>query len=323
MSELPDVIQYSEIGNVSEFGFTNSKMVDLSDFDANNNLIKKIKKNDIQRPLENTILIPKVRPYLKKFVYVDKTNLSYFTKAFIQIKPKFFPILSYYFLLMNGTENINSVSRIGKGYPTLNSNDLSNIMFEKNKIENLLKKDKYIEEKVLNLHNKIRILEVRLNEENSSTAYIDDVFEKYFDWKKTELESLMKEKVKYNNFSKFGNNVDLRFSSKFHRTSGVYALKLLNLNSNKIKDSVISPIMTGKGISPKDYAEDSDCYYITMGDMSEWKIDYSNLKFVTETFEKNNSSKKPKGSKFEIPTKVEIGDILLMRSGEGSVKYFV
>ena len=104
---LKEEIFYSEIGNVDKGGFVSPVLVDLNtDNFEQNSLIKKIKKSDIQKPADESILIPKVRPNLKKFVYVEYNDDIYYTKAFINIKPKIKPIVSYYMLLTEFTNSL-------------------------------------------------------------------------------------------------------------------------------------------------------------------------------------------------------------------------
>jgi restriction endonuclease S subunit len=142
---IEDEIKYCEIGNVDNNGLCNPEIVDINNetFETAD-LVKKIKKNDIQKVFQNNILISKIRPNLKKIVFIDD-NLSevFFTKAFIQLKPKKNPILLYFLLRTRFLDSLISVSRIGKGYPTLHIDDLNSIYFDKNIIDN------YLNDKVL------------------------------------------------------------------------------------------------------------------------------------------------------------------------------
>lgn len=318
---LNEEIYYSEIGNVNEGGFVSPVLVELNDEDdfEQSNLIKKIRKNDIQKPEDKTILIPKVRPNLKKFVYVESNDDIYYTKAFINIKPKIKPIISYYMLLTKFSDSLVSVARIGKGYPTITEKDLWSIKFPKKYIDNLKEVDVSVEYKIAELHRELRELENKVLKEENSTRFIDDVFERHLGLNVANLEKLKKKKTKTGKFSDFSNNVDLRFSVKFHRESGEYATNVLSKKSLRIKDVISAITMTGKGISPKDYEENTECFYLSMGDISSWKIDYESLKSVSEIYESKNSYKKPIGSKEQQSTKVEKGDIVMMRSGEGGI----
>ena len=65
--------------------------------ELNEPLFKKIEKGDIIKPQLNDILISKIRPYLNKTVLINDDSL-YYTKAFIQIRPKVNSKLLYYCL---------------------------------------------------------------------------------------------------------------------------------------------------------------------------------------------------------------------------------
>jgi hypothetical protein len=317
---LKEEIFYSEIGNVDKGGFVFPVLVDLNtnNFEQNR-LIKKIKKNDIQKPADESILIPKVRPNLKKFVYVEYNNDIYYTKAFINIKPKIKPIVSYYMLLTEFTNSLVSVARIGKSYPSISEKDLLSIKFPKRHIDNLKNISISLEKKILKLHIELRDLENKVFQEENSTRFIDDIFEKHIGLNVKKLEKLKLNKVKIVKFSDFSNNIDLRFSVRFHRESGRYATDMLSKDSYRIKDVISTVTMTGKEISPKDYEESTDCFYLSMGDITSWKIDYNNLKTVSKDYENNNLYKKPQTLKEPQSTKLEKGDIVMMRSGEGGI----
>lgn len=317
---LKEEIFYSEIGNVDKGGFVSPVLVDLNtDNFEQNSLIKKIKKSDIQKPADESILIPKVRPNLKKFVYVEYNDDIYYTKAFINIKPKIKPIVSYYMLLTEFTNSLISVARIGKGYPNISERDLLSIKFPKKYIDNLKNISIFLEKKILKLHIELRDLENKVFQEENSTRFIDDIFEKHIGLNIENLEKFKLNKVKIGKFSDFSNNIDLRFSVKFHRESSRYVTDMLSKDSYRIKDMISTVTMTGKGISPKDYEENTDCFYLSMGDITSWKIDYDNLKSVSKDYENSNSYKKTRASKELQSTKLEKGDIVMMRAGEGGI----
>lgn len=148
---------------------------------------------------------------------------------------------------------------------------------------------------------------------------IDEVFGNRFNYHYDTFRKLTNEKLYIGKLSDFSNNVDLRCSVKFHRRSGEFVESQLKINSIRTKDALSVMTMTGKGITPKDYEDDTDCFYLSMGDISSWHIDYENIRCVSEDYEEKNSSKKPIGAKRPISTKVQKGDIVMMRSGEGGI----
>lgn len=317
--ELDGDFLYSEIGNTDSHGYVCPNVVNLENENyLTNSLVKKISEGDIQKVSVNSILIPKVRPNLGKFIFVDnKYSKIFFTKAFIQIKPKYQDIVFFYLLKNKLNENLLSVSRIGKGYPTVNEKDLRLIKFEKKIIDRFLKNSD-LEKQIIKLHEESQKLENK-KREKPVNIIIDEVFSKSFNYNYDEFENMESNKIQKNNLEDFSNNFDLRFSAKYHRKAGIFATDELCKNSVKIKKALSTISMTGKGISPKDFEEDTDCYYITMADISALEIDYQNLKTVSEDYEDKNSLKKPKGEKEAYSTKVKKGDILMMRSGEGGI----
>ena len=77
--------------------------------------------------------------------------------------------------------------------------------------------------------------------------------------------------------------------------------------------------MTGKGISPNDYDENGSYSYASMAEIGSWYFNEENMKSVSDEYVKNNSSKKPKGYKDNYDTTIQKDDILMIRSGEGSI----
>lgn len=312
---------YSEIRNTDSLGTVFPQLVNLEDENhVTDDLVKKINKGDIQKVTLNSILIPRVRPNLGKFILVNKKYSDIlFTKAFIEISSKSFDneLILYYLLKSYLKDNLLSVCRIGKGYPTINENDLKKIRFSRELVDSIIS-DRDLKEELKKLHANIQVLI-----EKKNACHIDSIinnsFQKFFNYNFEMFENLKSNHVQTKKFSAFANNIDLRFSSKFHRIAGEFVYSELIKNSNKIKNVLESVSITGKGISPKDYDDETGCYYITMANISTWELDYDNLKTVSKDYEKKNSSKKPKGEKNIISTKVKSGDILMMRSGEGGI----
>ena len=95
---------------------------------------------------------------------------------------------------------------------------------------------------------------------------------------------------------------------------------IANINITEIfKDIMKIPMITGQGISPSEYSDDSDYYYLSMADIGGWNIDYENLKGVTTNYSSSHKFKKINGVKEPQPTTLEINDIVLTRSGEGGI----
>lgn len=139
---------------------------------------------------------------------------------------------------------------------------------------------------------------------------INKVFTRVFEFDIGQFENLKKEKVSCLEFSRFGNNKDLRNSVKFHRKAGQFVLdELKSRTSKKIKDFISEPIVLGKGISPAQYDDDDgEYYYLSMATIKKWKFERENARLVLDKFAKDNKKKT-----------VQLDDIILARSGEGTI----
>ena len=200
-----------------------------------------------------------------------------------------------------------------KAQPNLQTYDLKNIkipLFDISTQSKIVKEIETIEPKLFEFKRKI------LN----NTELINKIFGDYFDFKYEEFEKLKTIKLFNLPFNNFSKDVDTRFSVKFHRPSGEYVINELNRVCNKkIKDFISVPIMTGKGISPNDYDENGSYSYASMAEIGSWYFNEENMKSVSDEYVKNNSSKKPKGYKDNYDTTIQKDDILMIRSGEGSI----
>lgn len=87
VGKLDDDFFYSEIGNVSKEGDVEPVKLNFNDRkEEEENYYKKIEKGDIIKTKENDILLSKVRPNLKKYIFIDKDNKDYFyTSAFVHL----------------------------------------------------------------------------------------------------------------------------------------------------------------------------------------------------------------------------------------------
>ncbi len=306
ISELDNFL-YAEIGNVEKTGEVIPVSLSLDNRnEESERLFRKIEKKDIFLPEKGNILISKIRPYLNKNVLVGEENI-YFTKAFLQIRPKINNLVLYYALRTVFFNNLNYVSRQGKGYPTLNENGLKNIRFPKKIVDKLLEKEEYLASEISNLTSKIYILK---KQRTDDVDIINKVIgeELNFDWQ--EFKKLQSTKTKTCSLTNFANNVDFRFSYRFHDPAGLYLYKFLKSKTDKsVKDFISEPIVLGKGISPKEYDdEDGEYYYIAMSSIKNWELDLENSRKVNDKFASDN-----------IDKSVRKGDILLARSGEGTI----
>lgn len=128
-----------------------------------------------------------------------------------------------------------------------------------------------------------------------------------FDW--DAFEELKKQKTYTSNLIEFANNIDCRMGLKFHNLAGKFLHAfLISKTTKKVKDFIAEPIVLGKSVSPSDYDEEGEFFYIAMSNIKNYAFDPEDCKKVSEDYAKSNLKKT-----------VQKGDILLARSGEGTI----
>ncbi|KNY30495.1 hypothetical protein [Pseudobacteroides cellulosolvens] len=169
----------------------------------------------------------------------------------------------------------------------------------KAKQDNMVKQIEQIEQRIRSLKKTIV----------KPSFIINKVFEREFKFDATKFESLKQVKFYETDFISFSNNKDLRQSVKFHRNAGVFVYEQLKLITNKkIKNFLAEPIVLGAGVSPLNYDENGDYYYITMANIKNWKYESEGCKLVSKEYSDKNLNKT-----------VFKNDILIARSGEGTI----
>jgi len=122
--------------------------------------------------------------------------------------------------------------------------------------------------------------------------------------------------IKFSDFSlhkllRFSNNIDLRFSYNFTHKSHQYLKDFLFSKTNKkIKDFVKEDIKLGKTISPTQFDENGDCYYVSMATIKNYKIELDDSQLVAKNYEKDN-----------LIHKLKLNDIIVSRSGVAIGKF--
>lgn len=307
-ADLNDDFYYCEIGDVEKDGDIHPVLLNL-----NNRLIeyadyyKKIEKGDIIRAKEGDILIAKVRPYLKKYVYVteEKQNI-YYTSAFIHLVPKKMNKVLYYVIKYIYYENLLAISRQGKSYPTLNEKDLLYLKFDKNIINRLLENETKILTQIEPIEQEIQKLKQQIR---SPQKIINEVFAEEFGFDLEKFEELRRERTYFIDLSNCANNKDLRQSVKFHKEAGVFVWEELKKVTNKrIKHFLAEPIVLGAGISPSEYDEDGKYYYISMASIKNWEFEKETARLVSDEYASKHQDKA-----------IRKNDIILARSGEGTI----
>ncbi len=206
-----DDFYYSEIGNATKQGDVEPVKLNFND---RNELVedyfKKIEKGDIQKVEENNILLAKVRPNLKKYIFVDEEKKKYFyTTAFINLKPKSLNKILYYSFITIFYENLMAISRQGKGYPTLKEDDLFTLKFDKNIIDKFKQTQYQIVSQIEPIEKEIKNLKSQIKDPKE---IINEVFAREFGFDLEKFEESKKEKFFEVDLSKILKDEDLRFS---------------------------------------------------------------------------------------------------------------
>ena len=156
------------------------------------------------------------------------------------------------------------------------------------------------------IEKKIKELKSKIKEPRK---IINKVFTREFRFDLEKFEELKKIKNYYLDLLSFGNNKDVRQSVKFHREAGYFLNKeLKKITDKKIKNFISEPIVLGKGISPSNYDDEGDYYYISMANIKNWQFENEDSKLVSKNYSDKNQNKT-----------VLKNDILIARSGEGTI----
>jgi len=308
LDSLDDDFFYVEIGNVSKEGDIEPVKLNFNERkEEEENYYKKIEKGDIICAEKNNILIAKVRPNLKKYVLMDGENQKYFyTSAFVHLVPKRLNKILYYSFRTIFYENLIAISRQGKGYPTLKENDFYYLKFDKKIIDKLSKKQDQIIAEIEPIEKKIKELKSQIT---PPQEIINKVFVREFKFDLKKFEELKKIKNYYLELSKFADNRDIRQSVKFHREGGAFVIsQLKKVTDKRIKHFLAEPIVLGKGVSPSNYDDNGDYFYISMANIKNWKFESDDTRLVSREYSRKNLNKT-----------VSKDDILIARSGEGTI----
>ena len=189
-----------------------------------------------------------------------------------------------------------------KAQPNLQQYDLEHI-----KIPNI--KDEEIKELMATAEcvwERIKPLQERLA---PTQNIIDSVLKREFGFNYEKFEELKKDTRYIGAITAFADNPDLRFSVKFHRPACEFVQQELNkITKKKIKHYLAEPIILGASVSPSDYDETGEYQYLSMATIKNWEFDEETAQFVSDTYSTSKSEKA-----------VKCGDIILARSGEGTI----
>ena len=149
--------RYCEIGDVDRLGLTAPRTVDPNSPEVDTELSKqedrirdKVQQGKAMVLDRWCVLVPKTRPYLKKFAVISGKEDTLFTTDFFVLEPGSELLQScngstevascMLFQLLRGPLNslLTSISRWGKSYPTLNAKDLSSAVIDAAEIPGLV-----------------------------------------------------------------------------------------------------------------------------------------------------------------------------------------
>lgn len=195
----------------------------------------------------------------------------------------------------------NNIYR-GIGISAYKKEDLLKIkipFISKPKQDQIVSQIEPIEKEIKNLKSKIK----------EPQEIINKVFAREFKFNLKRFDELKKIKNYALDLFSFGNNRDIRQSVKFHRDAGYFVnLELKKVTNKKIKNFISEPIVLGTSVSPKDYDNNGDYYYVSMANIKNWKFENEDSKLVSIEYSNKNKNKT-----------VAQNDILLARSGEGTI----
>jgi len=291
--ELEDTEILVDIGNI-ERRFNN--LIDLAEVDRIGS-----DKSILQ---DGDIVIPKMQPQMGNIFLNLEHNRFIGSTELLEylISENTNPLFLYY--LITSKKFLSDLEKLesGKTHRRVNPTDLLKIkipLIPKFRQDQIIAEIEPIEKKIKELKNQII----------PSQEIINKVFAREFDFDLEKFEELRKIKNYYLELSEFANNKDLRQSVKFHRGAGIFVIEQFKkITDKRIKHFIAEPIVLGKGVSPTNYDDNGDYFYISMANIKNWKFESEDAKLVSNEYSEKNQNKT-----------VSQNDILIARSGEGTI----
>ena len=250
VSELTE-FNYVEIGNISSTEDVTPVALSTEERnELNEKYFKKIENGDIIKVRKNDILIAKVRPYLRKVLLIDETNETYFyTSAFIHIRAKSHPKILFYALKSVLNHTLNSISRQGKGYPTLSERDLLMLKFRKKDIDVLFTHHELITQRIRLIVPQINSLKRIIK---SDEGIVNSVVTNRFNIDTEKLSIIDNTHCFTTPFEKLSsNNYDMRDSVRYNKLQAIQKEILSNIDSYDVLDAYLLDVKTKNGWSPE------------------------------------------------------------------------
>jgi restriction endonuclease S subunit len=140
---------------------------------------------------------------------------------------------------------------------------------------------------------------------------INQVFVREFNFDIEKFKELKKSHNYYLDLSSLSSNKDLRQSVKFYRESSKFVMQeLKKITASKIKFFLAEPIVLGASISPSDFDENGECYYVSMATVKNYRLDVDETQLVSDRYAKANANKY-----------IKENDIVMTRSGVAIGKF--
>jgi len=278
--EKLDDFFYVEIGNVSKNGDVEPVKLNFNERkEEEESYYKKIEKGDIIQVREDDILLSKVRPNLRKYVFINSDTKNFFyTSAFIHLEPKKLNKILYYSFRTIFYENLIAISRQGKGYPTLKEDDFNYLKFDKKIIDKLFEKQNKIVAQIEPIEKKIKELK---NKITPPQEVINKVFAREF---KFEIQKAYE--IERNRFFSVSNNLTyrnpaLRNSVRWNKIKPIQDVLFSNVHCiNKLSDYILE---TKNGWSPSCREIDTLNFVFGVNSISKnGVINYDDLKTSDE-----------------------------------------
>ena len=310
-TDIQGSFMYCQIGDVEKDGTVSPVTLNFDERSLlDENYYRKIEKGDVMRVDQGDILmsflLPQDENILGKFTRIGKKEKEIlFSTAFIRLQAKKHPQILYYSLQSLFYRDLIYTARIRKGYTgyaTLSKEDLKEIRFQRELVDLLFAQHEILEKSIADLENQIHILNKKLLSEQS---IIDAVFEREFHFDYGKFEEMKAHKVYALPHARFSDNPDLRFGAKYHRPAGSFVMEQLKgISDKKIKHFLSEPIALGASISPGDFDESGEAYYVSMATIKTFEVVLDDTQLVSSAYFHAKKSK----------TLLK-GDILMARSG--------
>lgn len=167
-----------------------------------------------------------------------------------------------------------------------------------------------IQEKILE---KLQPIEIEISELQKQirpqTEVMNRLFEEALQFDIEHFNQLKQVRLYSLDLEDFASETDTRLGCRFHNKAGEFVEVFLKSKTNKrIKDFISEPIVLGCSVSPSQYDEDGNYFYIAMSNIKNWQFEQDDCKCIGDEFYYQN-----------IKKTIKCYDILMARSGEGTI----